>query len=85
MIHADIHGRARPSIEQYKLPDFSNFASTRGFPARRVILSNCGSAYIKPCSYLEGLMGDLVSRLIMGIVGVAIWVTGIINLLTKSP
>ena len=30
-------------------------------------------------------MGDLVSRLIMGIIGVIIWLTGVINLLTKSP
>ena len=35
-------------------------------------------------NYLEG-QGDLVSRLIMGIIRVTIWVIGIINLLTKSP
>ena len=35
-------------------------------------------------SYLEG-HGDLVSRLIMEISGVTIWVIGVINLLTKSP
>ena len=35
-------------------------------------------------SYLEG-QGDLVSGLIMGIIGVTIWVIGVINLLTKSP
>ena len=34
--------------------------------------------------YLGG-QGDLVSRLIMGIDGVTIWVIGVINLLTKSP
>ena len=34
--------------------------------------------------YLGG-QGDLVSRLIMGINGVTIWVIGVINLLTKSP
>ena len=34
--------------------------------------------------YLEG-QGDLVTRLIMGIIGVTIWVIGVINLLTKSP
>ena len=34
--------------------------------------------------YLEG-QGDLVSRLIKGIIGVTIWVIGVINLLTKSP
>ena len=34
--------------------------------------------------YLEG-QGDLVTRLILGIIGVTIWVIGIINLLTKSP
>ena len=34
---------------------------------------------------LLGGSGDLVSRLIMGIFRVTIWVIGIINLLTKSP
>ena len=34
--------------------------------------------------YLEG-HGDLVSRLIMGIFGVTIWLRGVINILTKSP
>ena len=34
--------------------------------------------------YLEG-QGDLVTRLIMGIIGVTIWVIKVINLLTKSP
>ena len=33
--------------------------------------------------YLGG-QGDLVSRLIIGINGLTIWVTGVINLLTKS-
>ena len=35
-------------------------------------------------TYLEG-QGDFVSRLIMGIIRVTIWVVGVINLLTKSP
>ena len=35
-------------------------------------------------AYLEG-QGDLVSRLIMGIIRVTIWVIGVINLLTKFP
>ena len=37
--------------------------------------------------YLEG-QGDLATRLMMGMIGVTIWVTrviGVINLLTKSP
>ena len=34
--------------------------------------------------YLEG-HEDLVSRLIMGIIGVVIWAIGVISLLTKSP
>ena len=34
--------------------------------------------------YLEG-QGDLVTRLIMGIIGVTIWVIGVSNLFTKSP
>ena len=29
--------------------------------------------------------GDLESRSIMGTIGVSIWLTGVINLLTKSP
>ena len=36
----------------------------------------------KPCL---GGQGDLVSRLIMGINGLTIWVVGAVNLLTKSP
>ena len=34
--------------------------------------------------YLEG-QGDLISRSIMGIFRVTIWVIGVINLVTKSP
>ena len=34
--------------------------------------------------YLEG-QGDLVSRLIMAIIGLIMWVIGVTNLLTKSP
>ena len=34
--------------------------------------------------YLEG-QGDLVSRLIMQMARVTIWVIGVVNLLTKSP
>ena len=34
--------------------------------------------------YLEG-HGDVVSRLMIGIDRVTMWVTGVINLLTKSP
>ena len=33
---------------------------------------------------MEG-QGDLVTGLIMGIIGVSIWVIGVITLLTKSP
>ena len=32
-----------------------------------------------------GVQGDLVSRVIMGINGLTIWVIGAMNLLTKSP
>ena len=35
-------------------------------------------------SYLEG-HEDLVSRLMVGIIGVIIWLIGVIDLLTKSP
>ena len=45
----------------------------------QTLLAEVGS---KP--YLGG-QGDLVSRLIMGINGVTIWVIGVINLLAKSP
>ena len=34
--------------------------------------------------YLEG-QGDLVSRLIIRIIQVIIWVIGVLNLFTKSP
>ena len=40
--------------------------------------------FVKRPLYLEG-HGDLVSGLILGIIGVIIWLTGVINLLTKSP
>ena len=35
-------------------------------------------------SCLEG-HGDLITRIIKGIIGVTIWVIGVINLLSKSP
>ena len=35
-------------------------------------------------NHLEG-QGDLVTRLLMGISRVTIWVIGVINLLIKSP
>ena len=31
------------------------------------------------------VQGDLVSRLMMGIIGLIMWVIGVMNLLTKSP
>ena len=34
---------------------------------------------------LLGGQGDLVSRLIMGISGLTIWLIGVINLLSRSP
>ena len=37
------------------------------------------------CKHYLGGQGDLVSRLRRGIIGVTIWVIGVINLLTKSP
>ena len=67
-----------------------------GFPK---LGSNCGTPNIR-CRYTTyahkgvhnfennpnlGGQGDLVSRLIMGINGVTIWVIGVTNLLTKSP
>ena len=44
----------------------------------------CPQKHLKPKPYLEG-QGDLVTRLIMGIIGVAIWLTGVISVLTESP
>ena len=41
-------------------------------------------AHIPMTPYLE-VQGDLVSRLILGISRVTIWVMGVIKLLTKSP
>ena len=42
------------------------------------------SCNLNPKPYLEG-QGDLVSRLILGIFRVTIWVIGVLSLLTKSP
>ena len=39
---------------------------------------------LNPKPHLEG-QGDLVSRLMIRIIRVTIWVIGVINLLTKSP
>ena len=50
-------------------------ASPRNF---QLLVATCTA------SYLEG-QGDLVSGLIMGIIGVTIWAIGVANLLTKSP
>ena len=36
------------------------------------------------CCYLKG-QGGLVSRLIMGIIGITMWSIRVINILTKSP
>ena len=36
------------------------------------------------CIYLEG-QEDLASRLIVSIIGVLLWLIGVLNLLTKSP
>ena len=53
-------------------------------------LIDCGesplkrAAFVAADSHLEG-NGDLVSRLIMGINRVTMWVVGHIHLLTKSP
>ena len=42
------------------------------------------AACMTPLDYLEG-QGNLVSRLIRGMIRVALWVFGVINLLSKSP
>ena len=39
---------------------------------------------LNPKLHLEG-QGDLVSTLTMGLIGVTIWVMGVLNPLTKSP
>ena len=54
-------------------PEIVCAPSMRAFPQGTVIYG----------TYLGG-QGDLISR-IMGIIGVTIWVIGVINLLTKSP
>ena len=46
---------------------------------RNPTITNINFAFIV---YLEG-HGDLVSRLIMGTIGVILWLTGVINVLTK--
>ena len=52
---------------------------------RRAALGLANESWVIGCRVcLEG-QGDLVSRLIMGIIGVTIWVIGVIDLLTKSP
>ena len=45
---------------------------------------NCVAAQTGFRVYLEG-HGDLVSGLIIGIIGVIIWAIGVIKLLIKSP
>ena len=51
---------------------------------KRLLPLSASPTGIVPKPYLEG-QGDLVTRLIMGIIGVTIWVIGVSNLLTKSP
>ena len=48
------------------------------------LTQNPKSLIVSKRAFLEGHW-DLVSRVIMGIIGVTIWVIGVINLLTKSP
>ena len=50
-----------------------------GFHARL-----CKSELVVIREYLEG-QGGLISRILMGITRVLIWVIGVTNLLTKSP
>ena len=42
------------------------------------------TGYRRIRAYLEG-HGDLVTGLIMGIIGFIIWLIGVISILTKSP
>ena len=44
-----------------------------------------GFSKTPPATPYLGGQGDLVSRLIMGINGLTMWVIGVTNLLTKSP
>ena len=55
----------------------SDSATEKKIPAHKTSLN--------PKPFLAGLMGDLVSRLIMGMTRVVIWVMKVINLLPKSP
>ena len=43
-----------------------------------------GTRHSSGYAYLEG-QGDLVSRIIMGIIGDTTWRIGVISILTKSP
>ena len=59
-------------------PDIADFSC---------LAPGCAST-VEDNQYLEGqgdCQGDLISRLILGIFRVTIWVIGVINLLTKSP
>ena len=53
-------------------------------------MRNLSGSPLRPLKRIELILhleghGDLVSRLVMGIIGVIIWLIGMINLLTKSP
>ena len=52
--------------------------------AGHLVVSEAWPSFERIGIHLEG-QGDLVSRLIMGIIRVTIWVIGVIKLLTKSP
>ena len=62
----------------------------RGLSSTKVAVSgtlpqtNMEPNHVVFIEHLEG-HGDVVTRLILGIIGVTIWVQGVINLLTKSP
>ena len=62
-----------------------NHAGQSGSPSTRGNTQDPdGLKLLNPKPYLEG-QGDLVTGLLMGIIGVTIWVIGVTNLLTKFP
>ena len=58
-----------------------------GFNDVQTFLSSYVGGHVRHSRYWDylGGQGDLVSRLLMGINGITIWVIGVIKLLTKSP
>ena len=72
------------SMEPLKRTYMNTLLLQVAYKLLHVSLAKACSSALEPKPYLEG-QGDLVTRLILGIIGATIWVIGVINLLTKSP